>query len=608
MTHRFTKHNCTMLRHLLTLAAAGTLLWAAQPANAQQTQAANRAETDREYAKAKRLADSLLIRKNFDLGLALFSDVFRFVAPIDQAKGFSQEIAIAEAPDLISKDQVFSPKPDVIHFEDEDVDYSYIPQVSDDVIEQRLAGINQAIPLAFNEKVRGFIDYFSLKRRDYTRRMLSKKNIYFPLFERYLKEYGLPDELKYLSIVESALNPRARSRAGAVGLWQFMPGTGAMFGLRQNVYVDERMDPEKATIAACKYLSQLHKLFGQNWELALAAYNSGPGTVNRAIRLSGGVQDFWTIYKYLPQETRSYVPMFTAVTYSMHYAEEHNIVESEPYFPIPHVSVGIQQSVSIKTLAQKLNVCVDDLEELNPELRQGVVPPSQNEYALRIPADRAEFFYNNKTEILASARSLHRETPPRRGTRKYWRWLQQQQLAAEGTSTDQNEEASRSLAENKSNKKAATVVKTTTHVVQSGESVGLIAQKYGVTIAQLKSWNRGNIKGNTIYAGKTLKIQKTVKAKGEPDQEQLANTTQAESTAKAAPATLAKGKNAKLSDEAAAGQAKNKKAMEQYHTVRRGDTLWGVARRYGMSMDDLRRLNGLSKTAGVKIGQKLKVG
>jgi membrane-bound lytic murein transglycosylase D len=608
MTNCFTKHNCTMLRHLLTFTAAGTLLWTAQTANAQQTQAGNRAETDREYAKAKRLADSLLIKKNLDLGLALFADAFRFMAPIDQPKGYTQEIAIAEAPDLISKDQVFSPKPDVIHFEDEDVDYSYVPQVSDDVIEQRLANLNRAIPLAFNEKVRGFIDYFSLKRRDYTRRMLSKKNIYFPLFERYLKEYGLPEELKYLSIVESALNPKARSRAGAVGLWQFMPGTGAMFGLRQNAYVDERMDPEKATIAACKYLSQLYNLFGQNWELALAAYNSGPGTVNRAIRLSGGVQDFWTIYKYLPQETRSYVPMFTAVTYSMHYAEEHNIVENEPYFPIQHVSVGIQQPVSIKTLAQKLNVCVDDLEELNPELKKGMVPPSQNEYLLRIPADRAEFFYNNKTEILASARSLHRETPPRRGTRKYWQWLQQQQLAGETDAVAQNDDDTRSF-EPKSNKKATTTVtKTTSHVVQSGESIGLIAQKYGVSIAQLKSWNKGNIKGNTIYAGKTLKIMKTTKVKAESAEAQLADNTQAESNSKVAPAGLAKAKNAKLSDEAAAGQAKNKKAMEQYHTVRRGDTLWGVARRYGMSMDDLRRLNGLSKTAGVKIGQKLKVG
>ncbi len=206
-----------------------------------------------------------------------------------------------------------------------------------ELISDRLSCL-KTIPLTYNSKVHGFIEYFTVRDRDYTRSMLRKKDLYFPLFEKYLKQYNIPEELKYLSIIESALSPRAVSRARAVGLWQFMSGTGKYFGLRNDWYFDDRMDPEKATDAACRYLSQLYSIFG-DWQLALAAYNSGPGTVRLAIRRSGYKKTFWEVYPHLPRETRSYVPQFIAMIYAMNFTTEHNIFEDSREEIIPHDTI-----------------------------------------------------------------------------------------------------------------------------------------------------------------------------------------------------------------------------------------------------------------------------
>jgi membrane-bound lytic murein transglycosylase D len=595
---------CTLLSGLAGLAPSLS--------HAQLTQ---NSFNEKDYHKAKRLADSLLIKKNIDVSVALFADFMSFVHPLEQAPGFPQEIAIAEAPDEMSKDLFFSPKPGVVHVEDEDLVYDYVPRFSDDVLEDRLSCLSGSIPLAFNPQVRGFIDYFAIKRRDYTLRMLSKKNVFFPLFEKYLKEYGIPDELKYLSIVESALNPKARSRVGAMGLWQFMPGTGQMFGLRQNNYVDERMDPEKSTIAACKYLSQLYHYFGQNWELALAAYNSGPGTVQRAIRRSGGKTDFWQIYHLLPAETRSYVPMFTAVTYIMHYAEEHNLIQDQPFYAIPYATIEVDQTLNLKSLAQKLNVCAEDLEELNPELKKGVVPPNTN-YQLRIPADRAEYFYQNQLDILASARMFSREVNGKRLGR-YSRYSSLQ-------SAESGEPAGELEASTRRSSRATTKTKTTLYTIKRGESLGLIAQRNGVTVKQLRQWN--HLSGNKLIAGKKLKIVRTVKA-NEPEpaeDEQLANNSPEKDEA-AAPvervvvAPAAKAKKAKpepKAKEAVAAKEVNKTTKEtgkaapakgtEYHTVKSGESFWSLAKKYGTTVEELKKLNNI-KDNKLQSGKQIRV-
>ena len=190
--------------------------------------------------------------------------------------------------------------------------YDHIPDVPYELVEDRIKCIPSSIPLNFNERVYAFVNYFAVIDRDYTRMIMERTPLYFPIIEKYLKKYNLPDELKYLAIIESGLKPNAISRAGAVGLWQFMPGTGNYFKLHTDWYVDDRMDPYKATEAACQYLSQLYSIFN-DWGLALAAYNAGPGNVRRAIRRSGYKKKFWDIYRYLPRETRGYVPQFVAM-------------------------------------------------------------------------------------------------------------------------------------------------------------------------------------------------------------------------------------------------------------------------------------------------------
>jgi len=205
--------------------------------------------------------------------------------------------------------------------------FDYIPDATYEQIEERLGQLNTQIPLNYNTKVKSFIDYFTVRNREYTKKVLKKSTYYFPIFEEILAEYNLPDELKYLSIVESGLVATAQSRAAAVGLWQFVYYTGRSYGLHADWYIDERMDPYKSTVAAARHLKSLYEIY-HDWELALAAYNCGGGNVNKAIRRSGK-RTFWEIYPYLPRETRSYVPQFVAIVYAFNYAEEHNLLIEE---------------------------------------------------------------------------------------------------------------------------------------------------------------------------------------------------------------------------------------------------------------------------------------
>jgi membrane-bound lytic murein transglycosylase D len=409
-------------------------------------------------------------------------------------------------------------------------DYDLIPIVSNDVIKDRLSCMKTQIPMHFHERVRVFIDFFAIKKREYILKVMEKKHLYFPIYERIFAEYGMPEEIKYLSVVESALVPTALSRAGARGLWQFMPATGKLMGLRQDSFIDERLDPEKSTRAAARYLAYLYKLFG-DWELALAAYNCGPGNVRKAIKRSGGKFHFWDIYPYLPAETRSYVPQFVAIAYVLTYAEEHNLIVERPEYPIDYEDVYFSQAVGLQSLADMLNVCIEDLRTLNPELQRDIIPANAQNYALKIPAARYRYFNENREIILDSLKKNPKITTAMQGSLVY-------------------------------------------HTVRSGESIAVIAQKYGITATQIRTWNK--LKNNDLLRGQKLIIYSNKTKSYLPPQNTTTSTT----------ATYTKNAS--------------------YHIVRSGDTLWDIANKYNITVQQLKLFNQMSSTA-LKIGQKLRV-
>lgn len=341
----------------------------------------------------------------------------------------------------------------------------YAPDESDSVMIARISKIKTDIPVTFNSTVRRFIDFYTIERRDYTRKMLYRHKAYFPMFEEKLQKNGLPVALKYLTIVESGINPTVKSPAGALGLWQFMPYTGKVYDLNYDYYIDERMNPEKATDAACAYLGQLYNMF-HDWELALAAYNCGPGNVRKAIRRSGYKKTFWEIYRYLPRETRGYVPQFMAMIYIMNYADEHNLY-TESYQNLPESTTVItSQYINLKLLAKELDICYEELTLLNPEIKRGTISERHENYELNIPAYRANFFKENRVAILDSVGKKGRETI--------------------------------------SNGNEASKVRIV-YVVKRGDVLGKIAERYHVRLSDLRTWNRINSR-NTIRVGQKLEI------------------------------------------------------------------------------------------------------
>jgi membrane-bound lytic murein transglycosylase D len=346
----------------------------------------------------------------------------------------------------------------------------YIPaEETPQLLADRLSCLQQTIPLIYTDKVDAFINYFTIRDRDFTRMALRRKDLYFPLFEKYLRKYNLPEELKYLSVIESGLNPKAVSRARAVGLWQFMSGTGRFFSLHSDWYSDDRMDPELSTEAACRYLGDLYSLFN-DWELALAAYNSGPGTVRKAIRRSGYKKTFAEIYNYLPRETRSYVPQYVAVIYALNYAEEHNIVAGGREELPPSDTLVVSRFLHFETFAKLTHTCLEDLQRLNPKLQRNAVPEGKK-YVLRIPASIKTDPTLNLSMILDSA--------SRTGKKEV------ELLARNGTGSTYGRELS-------------------TYRVRNGDGLGVIAQRFRVRVEDIRTWN--NLRGNLIHPGQLLSV------------------------------------------------------------------------------------------------------
>lgn len=349
--------------------------------------------------------------------------------------------------------------------------YEYIPaEETPELVADRLNCLQQTIPLTYNSNIHGFINFFTIRNREYTRLMLRRKDLYFPLFEKYLAKYNLPEELKYLSIIESGLNPRAVSRASAVGLWQFMSFTGRYFDLQNDWYFDERMDPEKSTEAACRYLSQLYSMF-HNWEMALAAYNSGPGTVKRAIRRSGYKRTFWEVYKYLPRETRSYVPQYVAIIYAMNYAEEHNMVETAFEQVIPHDTLAVRSFLHLDTFSKLTGTCTEEILQLNPSVRHNAIPDNGRTYILKLPVSAKIELEKNRAFILDSASKTGRK---------------------------ETELVAKAAIGNTFGRELIV------YRVKYGDALGIIAQRHRVKIDDLRKWN--NMRGNMIRTGQRLNI------------------------------------------------------------------------------------------------------
>ena len=351
-----------------------------------------------------------------------------------------------------------------------EIQYEYVPDLSFHEVEDRISCLESSIPISYNKVVKSFIDYFTVREREYTKLMMQRINLYFPIFEYYLEKYGLPDELKYLSIIESGLNPIARSRVGAAGLWQFMPSTGRLFKLYQDYYIDERLDPYKSTEAACIYLKSLYNRF-KDWELVLASYNAGPGKVRRAIRRSGYKKNFWEIYDYLPRETRSYLPQFAAMIYVLNHLDEHNLKVDHVFYPIKSDTILVSHYVDLKTFAKQIDVCIDDIKTLNPALRRGAIPSHAKKYPLRIPVDKMPHLLAHRKEILDSASVKGKEE------------------LAKLASTQQGSTYGRQKVR---------------HRVRSGEVLGTIAERYSVRVSDLRKWN--NVRGNLIRSGQVLNI------------------------------------------------------------------------------------------------------
>jgi membrane-bound lytic murein transglycosylase D len=507
-----------------------------------------------------------------------------------------------------------------------------IPYFSDSVYRARIADMNEQSPFeyVYNDQVRMFIDLYSVRKRALTARIIGLSQVYFPLFEEQLDKYNMPLELKYLAVIESALNPIANSRAGAKGLWQFMYGTGKVYGLKVTSYVDDRYDPYKSTVAACEHLKDLYNIYG-NWSLALAAYNSGAGNVNKAIRRSGGLKNFWAIYPYLPKETRSYVPAFIAASYVLTYSDQHNIKPVDPgilYYEIDTVTV--KSVLTFDQISEMLHIPMDELVFLNPWFKQKVIPATpENPYSLRLRKDYVGEFINNENalygyrttkalekdslkslvensyrptlvytvrsgdNVASIAKKYHMTTSELKALNtlhsNYVKPRQKLLVYAPGThivtspGTPEHEATTTTQVINPP-RDSSTETNTSPppvspkyHTVKSGETLNLIAGKYGCTVNQIIAWN--NLSGSKIMVGQKLKV--------------YGSSTTA-SAAKHVPST--------------AGTTKPSSGSKWvYYTIQSGDNLWDIAQKYDVTVAQIKNLNNLTNTSRLRPGQKIKI-
>ncbi|HWS61059.1 MAG TPA: LysM peptidoglycan-binding domain-containing protein [Flavobacterium sp.] len=455
---------------------------------------------------------------------------------------------------------------------DEKVDY----ELPTELLKQRLAAMDAKSPfnIEYNPGLENIIKSFLKNRKNSFGRLMAISEYYFPMFEEALAAKNVPLEIKYLAIVESALNPKAVSRMGATGLWQFMYHTGKQYNLKIDSYVDERSDPLKSSEAAVEYMSKMYAIFG-DWDLVLASYNSGPGNVSKAIRRSGGQQNFWNIKKHLPKETQGYVPAFLATMYIYEYHKEHGIKPEKAL--VQHYStdtVMIKKQMSFQQISDLLDVSVTQLQLFNPSYKMNVIPNyGDATHFLRLPKDKIAVFTSNEDKIYAYVQHEMnlREKPFQ---------VQKAIVAKDTLSKDQQIEASNSKY----------------YTVKRGDNLNQIAEKFNLSIADIKKWN--NLKSSTVAYGKSLKLfanessVPVIKNESKVDVQKIA----------VADAKLNKEEKAKKDIKTDTLTAD----VATFYVVQKGDNLSNIAKKYNVSVDEIKEWNNLS-SASIKLGTSLQV-
>lgn len=435
---------------------------------------------------------------------------------------------------------------------------SDIPEFSDAVYCERLSVMNEMSPfhLDCNEQTLSTIKFFVQKRRGFARVVLGRSKLYFDMFEAKLAEHNLPIELKYLAVIESGLRPQVKSRAGALGLWQFMYGTGRMFGLQENSYIDERMDPELATEAACQYLGKLYGIYN-DWNLALAAYNAGPGNVNKAIRRSGNKLTYWEVRPFLPKETQGYVPNFIAAAYLLTYHAEHNIIPMEATVHYTQLdTICLSKGVHMETISELTGFDQAEIEKLNPIYKRSFIPKTIPNQCISLPHTIIGKLVTKEADLYDLEFKKYSSEAPAA--------VVQETVVAD------------------------TVVKVAPpvyqyHKVETGETLGTIATRYETTVAEIQRDN--GLNSTKIYVGQRLKVKTGTTLTSNP-------VIQTPPTNVVTPPQVTNNPPA---------------ATKQYYTVRSGDTFGKVAQRHRLSISQLKKLNPSVNVDRINVGQKLRV-
>ena len=441
--------------------------------------------------------------------------------------------------------------------------------IPDSVIIDRLSKIPSVVDLTYNRIVRNYIKVYTMKRRENVEVMLGLSKYYFPIFDDIFDYYGVPNELKYMSIIESALNPRAYSRARAVGLWQFMYGTGRLYGLTINSYVDERRDPIKSTIAAAKFVKDLYDIY-QDWTLVIAAYNCGPGNVNKAIRRSGGKTNYWDIYYYLPRETRGHVPAFIAAVYTMNYYREHDLYPADIELPIAADTIMVHNKLHLKQVSDVLDIPLKELRDMNPQYTRDIIPATGKSYALSIPFNYTAQFIDLKDSIFGYKDSVYFDNP----------------------SVVTPHYASRTFVPRAPSGNMTRLYYT----VKPGDNLGYISQWYNVRISDLRYWN--NIRRNLIRGGQKLVVY--VPKKKSAYYAKINHMSFSEKQRAAGISVPGETVTASVPVE--------ENSDYIYYTVRSGDTIWDIAKKFpGVSDSDIIKINHFSYSEKIKPGQRIKI-